>query len=148
MTFLRRRSERRRFTTQSTPVRMLSRLLFSDVFHLSTALCLDMVAYSIPLMHSDRGPLLNHSHRFSSYLGRFESFFYAFSRHYTRIYAFFRLNVQSLRFLSLVPAQSLTIELIPSSSLISALSLFERSFCTFYDNFVSFPRNFSDVLRL
>ena len=64
------------------------------------------------LTHSYHGPRSNHSHRFPSYLDRYKSFFYAFSRHYARILRLFWLNVQSLRFLSLVSAQLLIFRLI------------------------------------
>ena len=51
-------------------------LVFCSLIRLSlaTAWCLVTVAYSISLMHSHRGPLLNHSHRFSSYPDRYKTF--------------------------------------------------------------------------
>ena len=86
----------------------------------------------------DIGSQLRSCFRYWSFLG--------LSRRICVFYApFFESNVRFLLLLSLVSAYLLMFPLIPLVlAHISALSCFERSFRTFYYNFVSFPSFYSD----
>ena len=91
------------------------------------------------LMHSHFGLPSDSSHRLPRLSIVSESFSCVYSHHYSRIRALFWLNVQSL---GLHRSSSLIGSYLRSFvrfSLVSAPSCFERSFCTFSYNFVSFP---------
>ena len=108
-------------------------VLFGD--RLMPCLCsiLDLSLGCIPT--SDRVPILAIVFLLIPIITRVSTLF---SRHYARISRLFRLNVQSLRFLSLVFAQLLIFTLI-SFVFCSFCALFRygRSFCTFSYNFAS-----------